>query len=129
MVFIFYAIHSLQIEKLEAVNKYEKEVDHVTRLKAEKDQMNEELKNLRTLEIQRDRDREAERLSDKKATREADREKEEYRMKLVRFFLIMIFTIYFSSMMSPHSLKMAAFHSFQFSTMQATVTYLIFICF
>ena len=67
------------------MNKYEKEVDHVTRLKAEKDQMNEELKNLRTLEIQRDRDREAERLSDKKATREADREKEEYRMKLVRF--------------------------------------------
>ena len=80
-------MHLLQIEKLEAVNKYEKEVDHVTRLKAEKDQMNEELKNLRTLEIQRDRDREAERLSDKKATREADREKEEYRMKLVSFAL------------------------------------------
>ena len=97
MLFIFYAIHPLQIEKLEAVNKYEKEVDHVTRLKAEKDQMNEELKSLRTLEIQRDRDREAERLSDKKATREADREKEEYRMKLVRFsklfpcYLLIIF--------------------------------------
>ena len=73
-----------QIEKLEAVNKYEKEHEHVNRLKVEKDEMNEELKNLRTLEIQRDRDREAERISDKKAVRQADREKEEYRMKLVR---------------------------------------------
>ena len=46
--------------------------------------MNEELKNLRTLELQRDQDRENERLSDKKAVRQADREKEEFRMKLVR---------------------------------------------
>ena len=46
--------------------------------------MNEELKNLRTLELQRDQDRENERQSDKKAVRQADREKEEYRMKLVR---------------------------------------------
>ena len=62
------------------------------RLKAEKDQMNEEIKNLRILEAQRDRDREAEKLADKKAVRQADREKEEYRMKLVGLdFLLMMF--------------------------------------
>lgn len=74
----------LQIEKLEALNKFDKEHEHLERLKAEKDQMNEELKNLRSLELQRDQDREAERQSDRKAVRQADREKEEYKMKLVR---------------------------------------------
>ena len=53
--------------------------------------MNEELKNLRTLELQRDQDRENERQSDKKAVRQADREKEEFRMKLVRTKRIFFF--------------------------------------
>ena len=55
--------------------------------------MNEELKNLRTLELQRDQDRENERQSDKKAVRQADREKEEYRMKLVSLKKNLLFSI------------------------------------
>ena len=53
--------------------------------------MNEEIKNLRILEAQRDRDREAEKLADKKAVRQADREKEEYRMKLVGLDFLLMF--------------------------------------
>lgn len=74
---------TLQFERLEAVNKLQKERDMVTRLKIERDQMDEDLRKMKSLELQRDQDRESERLSSKKTVREADREKEEYRMKLV----------------------------------------------
>lgn len=72
-----------QFERLEAVNKLQKERDTVTRLKMERDQTDEDLRKMKSLELQRDQDREAERVSSKKTVREADREKEEYRMKLV----------------------------------------------
>jgi hypothetical protein len=72
-----------QFERLEAVNQLQKEREMVTRIKSERDQINDELRKMKSQELQTGSDREAERLASKKSVRDADRQKEEYRMKLV----------------------------------------------
>lgn len=76
-----------QFERLEAVNKLQKEREMTSRLKAERDQTNEELRRFRSQEMQRDQEREAERLSNKETVRQVDRQREDLRMKLVRYFV------------------------------------------
>ncbi|KAL4221886.1 A-kinase anchor protein 9 [Mactra antiquata] len=75
-------LDKVQFERLEAVNKLQKEREFLSTLKSERDQLSEDLRKVKSVEIQRDHAREEERLSIKKSIREAERTREEYRMKL-----------------------------------------------
>jgi len=61
----------------------QKEREMMNHVKAERDQLDDELRKLKAREMQRDQDREAERLSNKDTVRQVDKQREDLRMKLV----------------------------------------------
>ena len=75
-----------QLEKLESSRQVELERDQVKRLRVESDQTNEELRTLRSAEIQQGRDRDEERHTDKKSSREMERRHEDLKLKLVSIY-------------------------------------------
>ncbi|KAH3794003.1 hypothetical protein DPMN_147532 [Dreissena polymorpha] len=73
---------SLLFERLEAVNKLQKEREQSTRFKSERDQVTDELRQVKSREITLNQDQQTDKAAMHNSVRETEREKEELRMKL-----------------------------------------------
>ncbi|XP_052245620.1 uncharacterized protein LOC127854597 [Dreissena polymorpha] len=76
-------LEKVQFERLEAVNKLQKEREQSTRFKSERDQVTYELRQLKSREITLNQDQQTEKAAMRNSVREVKRKKEELRMKLV----------------------------------------------
>ena len=77
-----------QLQKLDITRHYEHERDQLNRVKVERDQIRNDMKILKERENERERHRDHEKITDKRSARQIERERDEFKMKLVRFGVI-----------------------------------------
>ncbi|XP_021356371.1 A-kinase anchor protein 9-like isoform X2 [Mizuhopecten yessoensis] len=79
---IKHELDTLQLQNLEFTRMFDRERDQVSRLKAEREQLRSEVKAIKDADNERERQRDTEKMSERRRLRQVERERDDHKMKL-----------------------------------------------